>query len=916
MNKFILYLSLMAVVTGSFMNQSCAEIDGLSDANSVVSFEITQHTPSTIQLGEAEIGDGEIVIPVQYGSDKFPLSFIASVECSPGYDRIEGLDFSQMITLETISDTKDFYVMAESGLARRYVIRARITDYVIPEDIPFFVKSVSPVETKVLGKARMVDDVMTMYVIDPQYPLSLVVLFDVDETAVGFEDFVNGVTKLTFDSADSELHFKLTDNTQDSKRDITLRVAPLRLISGSQENTDIFQEDLKISLTQSSAENFTVAGNRIDNDADSLTIFLTPFTQTAQFPASVNILIDNMGNNIGYIDLGTEVTTFYGFDQPQYFYMVDMQELVARRWKVSASKYSGEGESTVLGADVLDFSYTYTATNVSTSILARYAITLNTSIVYIYPEEGYIWLWMTAYNNTSSATKVWMLTLDDISLTLSEGATASIGEFVWEGNESWRTPKSFEVVSAEGKTKTWHIGVKDGRYGLNMGTSILDVSLREIYPVSALLDYGDPFTINETDKSIIINMKSWDGCFSEDTNGNVTPMRFYLNYTLSEGAHVISQNNNREAIQFNSKDDVQSIEIMSEDETVTDTWSVALSGPDESIGVPNVTSFKFTSLPSSYFDVGKINIDTDNNEVVVTLNSAGSFSATLGYKMGLSRSATASIATEGTYTFDNMNSTMSFTVQNGTEQKNWTVRFAPHTPQLQNWELDNWDGNSPLPIGTQVKPFWAVANYIMNTTTPVTGASGSGYAAQLKTGSILSKLASGSIYLGWFDSSNAIANMNTPIKISFQGMEFAASKKIIGFEADVKYLSKVYDGVNDTGTLTIELIKQTDRSQTYVYHGDDPNTLQPDEDNTAVLMARGQMFLGNSSGTVDGKAVTVVPSDSWTHVTVNLDYSSMSNPLDYTHLSILCASSSKGNVFKGAADSTLTIDNIKLIYEE
>ena len=70
------------------------------------------------------------------------------------------------------------------------------------------------------------------------------------------------------------------------------------------------------------------------------------------------------------------------------------------------------------------------------------------------------------------------------------------------------------------------------------------------------------------------------------------------------------------------------------------------------------------------------------------------------------------------------------------------------------------------------------------------------------------------------------------------------------------------------------------------------------------------------TGTLDNgdTATQVVPDSQWTTIFVPLEYAG-AYP-DYTHLSIICSSSSQGDAFKGTAGSTMKLDNMRLVYEE
>ena len=120
---------------------------------------------------------------------------------------------------------------------------------------------------------------------------------------------------------------------------------------------------------------------------------------------------------------------------------------------------------------------------------------------------------------------------------------------------------------------------------------------------------------------------------------------------------------------------------------------------------------------------------------------------------------------------------------------------------------------------------------------------------------------------------------------------------------------------SDGGALTIELVRQRDASQEFEYHGRKPDgTWHPK--NNADMVAHGRAVVATQSGTLDNgdTATQVVPDSQWTTIFVPLEYAG-AYP-DYTHLSIICSSSSQGDAFKGTAGSTMKLDNMRLVYEE
>lgn len=280
------------------------------------------------------------------------------------------------------------------------------------------------------------------------------------------------------------------------------------------------------------------------------------------------------------------------------------------------------------------------------------------------------------------------------------------------------------------------------------------------------------------------------------------------------------------------------------------------------------------------------------------------------------------IMTGGRYTFDD--DALKFYVQAESGlPKMYTIKIDYEATGTGNdyedyWAFESWvDDNTPAPKGTKESPYWASANMtgivsILNTT-KTEGAPGEGSAVMLETINAVIKTASGSLFLGWFDTSNPLAGLSDPVKLTFQGMPYASEKKIKGMEADILY-SPGADAGSDTGSLAIELIKWRNTSGDFVYHGRRPDgDWHPD--NNADMVARGRVLVGTQAGTQNGEEIRVVPDGEWVkQVFVPLEYSG--DYPQYTHLGITFASSSQGDSFIAEVGTMMKVDNVRLVYEE
>ena len=883
---------------------SCTDLEKLSDVNTVAEFTITSHSPETIILGTPEITQSDsILIPVKYGENDFPLTINVEVRYSGHVFDVMGTDLRQPITFESMDDDSKFVVMAESGLPRTYTIKP-VSSYVsVPDKLDFKVKSVSPENTVFFESALIADDVMTFYIVEPEYPVSLVAEF-LHPGNFDLENFENGKTPLSFESEDDSFTLVAMDTENNTKKDITVVNSVLEQVYGTDGNepTNLYNTEIAVGLAAGN-DGFTYEGFQISNTFDSITIYLTE-TVDAAFPVVLNMDFSEMEANKDLIGMPENIP-FGSIDEPYYFYVADLSQGIARKWKIVLNRQAPE---LIPGtADVNSLVYNYTAGETAGG---DPCIVLDTDQVEIYPQSAEIWLKMTALDESAPD---WSLTLGLLDIGLPAGADTAVSAITWEGGDTWETVKTFDVRAANGAVKTWSVRIKDyrGEYVPSSECDIKNASLVSWRPLMAIPDSEAPVTINEAEQTIYVKFTEDEGSY---------PLHLQLGYSLSEFAEVTSQNYNTEPLIFSEPSSTNTVTVTAEDGTSAKDYTVKLVVPEKSL-LADITSFAITSYYSSVYSTERIAISTDEStgEVVISLNKSGSCPVTIGYAMTVSRKASANIALSGTLKFTNLTQVHTFRVTSMSgNYKEWKIRFDTHTPQLDNWNLNSWsDANTPTPAGVKGSPYWTTANNMfVSGTTRENGVSG--YGAKLTTGIALKKYyTAGSLFLGWFNKSNILAGLIDPVILTFQGIEFSASKKIVGFEADANYTSAGSGG--DTGSLAIELLKHDPSKGEFVYHGNRPSTHAspgPHPDNTAVKVARGRQLIGNKElPPVEGESVMVVNKGTWTNIRVNLDYSGMPNPLDYTHMVIIFSSSSQGDSFIADEGSVLILDNIRLIYE-
>lgn len=899
---------IFTVILSALSVASCVDIDKLSNNNTILGFTVLSHSPSTIELANPEVVNDTIYIPIVYGKYDFPMRFHAKLNFGEDISRIVGIDLSEEQCLENIDDVLKFHVMAKSGSTRTYYIKARE----IPQDENNYISraveivEVSPEKTLVSrqGVTSSRGDTLSIYTIEGVYPITITPRFDIAPLAT-LRNFDNGQTKLTFTS-EQTIHKVKVISKSGAERvwNIALAKAPIVSAEDPTVSKDI------LAGTNIDPRTFTAANSGVevtpfvDNLTENIELELkNKGAGEVKFPVDINLKFESF-HDVQLFNIANDTTiTFESYDDVHEFYMLDTESRIARHWKLTPTKWENSKK------DVRSFTYNYTPSWVCHSYWAwpklyANAITLDKNTVDIYPESGEIYLHMTEVYNVHVVPLLnkdnWKLTLTDVNMVVSDGATFTLPSLVWEKNDSWKTPKSFVVTAQDGSTKEWTLNIKDTRnYVESKACDLLDFKIEKIAPNYAKIDAMGTI-VDEQTKTITIKLLEDEGCY---------PLSIFPEYKISPLATVSP--NADEPLVFSSTTTIKPFTITAEDGVTQQQWNVKLQAPPRE-AQSDITDFKITSLTPSTFEINQVRRDNTRKVIEIEMNTVGAFPLTAGYTMSVSDKATASAPLRGTFAFDSYANVKRVTVTAEDQTTSiWTVKIV-YTPQFANWQLDTW-------INNNTPEFWASANNtFIKGTSKTQGVSGS--AAQLQSGKapIVNTFAAGSIFTGWFDIDNAVAlGLKDPVKLTHFGVPFKPSAKLLGVEAYIAY-HPGNGATSDYGSATVYLINFNESAaggKKMEFHGNKPGTQTPHPDNNAVEVLRGYSVFGLQTGTINDTPVTVVSDNAWTKIYIPLNYINNTIPT-FTHMSICFSSSWKGDSFEGATGSIMKVDNIKLIYEE
>jgi hypothetical protein len=114
------------------MIYACKDVDGLSDDAEIIDYKMVSYTPEAVQLGEINISNDTIYIPLIQGKYSFPLTVNLEFKFSPSIDKVIGehnkfvFEYNQTTgefkANNDFGNTTSFSVVAASGAFKRWYV--------------------------------------------------------------------------------------------------------------------------------------------------------------------------------------------------------------------------------------------------------------------------------------------------------------------------------------------------------------------------------------------------------------------------------------------------------------------------------------------------------------------------------------------------------------------------------------------------------------------------------------------------------------------------------------------------------------------------------------------------------------------------------------------------------------------------
>lgn len=476
------------------------------------------------------------------------------------------------------------------------------------------------------------------------------------------------------------------------------------------------------------------------------------------------------------------------------------------------------------------------------------------------------------------------------TFSISEGASINPDPRSIDG---WSEVKSFEVIAEDETSKTWFVEVSEA------AADEIVSDEKELLSISAEGE-DENAIVNQTEKTVVLH-------FPQGTNASA--IKINLNVSESAFHNLSNVIDLREPVSFT---------ITAEDGSSV-AWTITAEIPLPPQIEPKILSMSIAGKVAQIDDIQKhIHIDdfdfrSDLTSLEITALDLSEYAA-CNFKVGSS------------YDFGMGQQLVVSNPQGDTET--YTVKVGY---QLPGSNFNSWDGDDVVP-----KEVWGNANTILTTTKKYSASSIVG--AEIKTGGIGFKTASGSLYTADFNPNDvSIASMSSESTWP-DGNELLDFGKPFTARPEYIEVQFSYNGSGDSCDIYILLENRT---------GDENINRKSTDVNKLVASAWYRSTTGNNTGRTNPDVVSVSEPNASGMRTLRLKLkygtpltgspienssvfkttlsSSKNTAINngviqgvgnepVTHIRLVFASSADGNHYNGKKGAVLVVDEFRLIY--
>jgi len=215
----------------------------LSDDNTIEKFSIENVSPGGVILQEPVIQESSIEIPVVVGKYLFPISIKPIINFKDEAVKVIGLDSDGKIEFESSTSVKFINIVSQSGMTRRYEIKLKILPSKESSEIISFTILSSPNNSVLIAREGFADPTeskVTLFTIDPSYPLSINPLIIVSEGAIIDNWTVGGLLTFSLQGETKKLNI-LSESGRKEEWSISVKNAISEKNSSPEVKSSIYQ---------------------------------------------------------------------------------------------------------------------------------------------------------------------------------------------------------------------------------------------------------------------------------------------------------------------------------------------------------------------------------------------------------------------------------------------------------------------------------------------------------------------------------------------------------------------------------------------------------------------------------------------------------------------------------------------------
>jgi len=885
---------------------ACTPVKDLDDNARISSVIISAVVPSTIVLGNPQIEDEEVTIPVIFGKYLFPMEIQVEIASAQNIDNIFGLGPNKNLLFESLHDINRVDLVALSGMVHSYIFRLEEVPSSENADIEKFeVLSWSPESFLFVQTPSydIINGTIEILCISDHFPFTIFPFITVSEGA--YKPVHIMPENYTFTSYDTQIPLIITSESG-KERLWHIKLKQAQTISPLEApNADIRE---RLSL-QAQNVSFTFSGGEqvpevvsMEVDVANTTIRLTlksdewgtAWTANLSFPVNPYMQVFNYQPG--------ELFPIQGEGIQKSFYLLDMIDGYAAIWKIETVRWLSS-EAEIESFEVMNYSSELNLMELGTpivyNILAEVVIPVLKGFDFSFPLE-----------------------VDGVRLTISKDAQISEPLHSKLTFYDYNTQFTLTVTAQDGTNKQWTITLSDMRSG-NSEARVLGYTIQS-YSGTPKTDnnliFNPQATINQQDYTIALHIVDGPENFPLTINGSLD---------ISSGALLmpLTFSANHE-VRFQTLDDSHTFTIISENGETERTWHIVLQNdtPPPPPPPPPKSSAKelidfISGAPSVGFQFAEKYLEVQKRQITLIVRERNpNTSLILAPRITVSPEARLIGIVSGAQLSLSFDEPKYFSIQAEDEGiDEWSI-VAIYAPQIPNSDFESWGkaNNSDMNLLPSNGTGWCTANNSnMSNTSRVAGYN-SPYAVQMQTllqtlNFVIFKVttvSAATAFLGSFTLKTGKNDVYNPISMTNMGLPFTGTTMPVAFSLDFKYIRGA------------QLIFTEPKWNSLIPAFENPRNIS----GTDAANMRVELF-HNTSGYFNyvfarafdetiakGEVMVDYNVPEWTHLHVPIEVIPGKEGLLPTHIVIVLTSSHEGDYFKGAHGSTLTADNFNLIY--